>query len=152
RLIRQLLTESLLLAPAGGVAGLLLALAGRDLLWAFRPYGMNAGDINLSFDTRVLGYTMLLSLLTGVVFGLAPALQTSRVELVTELKEKGGQTASESRWFSLGDLLVVGQVAFSLVALISAGLFLRSLGNAWRINPGFETEKVMVLSFDVDAQ
>src|SRR5262249_31883275 len=83
-------------------------------------------------------------------FGVAPALQASRAELVTELKEKGGQAASNSigrRWFSLRNLLVVGQVALSLVALISAGLFLRSLGNAWRINPGFETEKVMVLSF-----
>jgi putative ABC transport system permease protein len=155
RLIRQLLTESLMLSLAGGGAGLLLAVAGRDLLWAFRPPGMNAGDINLSFDPRVLGYTLLLSLGAGIVFGLAPALQASRADLVTELKEKGSQAASNSigrRWFSLRNLLVVGQVALSLIALISAGLFLRSLGNAWRINPGFETEKVMVLSFDVDAQ
>jgi putative ABC transport system permease protein len=155
RLIRQLLTESSLLALAGGGAGLLLAVAARDLLWAFRPYGMNVGDINLSFDPRVLGYTLLLSLGAGIIFGLAPALQASRADLVTELKEKGSQAASNSigrRWLSLRNLLVVGQVALSLVALISAGLFLRSLGNAWRINPGFETEKVMVLSFDVDAQ
>ena len=152
RLIRQLLTESSLLALAGGGAGLLLAVAGRDLLWAFRPYGMNAGDINLSFDPRVLGYTLLLSLGAGIIFGLAPALQASRADLVTELKEKSGQAAGGRRWFSLRNLLVVGQAALSLVALISAGLFLRSLGNALRINPGFETEKLLLLSFDVDAQ
>src|SRR6266540_2750998 len=152
RLIRQLLTESLMLSLAGGGAGLLLAVAGRDLLWAFRPPGMNAGDINLSFDPRVLGYTLLLSLGAGIIFGLAPALQASRADLVTELKEKGGQAASGRRWFSLRNLLVVGQVALSLVALISAGLFLRSLSNALRINPGFEPEKLLVLSFDVDAQ
>ncbi len=152
RLIRQLLTESLMLSLAGGGAGLLLAVAGRDLFWAFRPPGMNAGDINLSFDPRVLGYTLLLSLGAGIIFGLAPALQASRADLVTELKEKGGQAASGRRWFSLRNLLVVGQVALSLVALISAGLFLRSLSNALRINPGFEPEKLLVLSFDVDAQ
>jgi ABC-type antimicrobial peptide transport system permease subunit len=129
RLIRQLLTESSLLALAGGGAGLLLAVAARDLLWAFRPYGMNAGDINLSFDPRVLGYTLLLSLGAGIIFGLAPALQASRADLVTELKEKGSQAASNSigrRWLSLRNLLVVGQVALSLVALISAGHYLRA--------------------------
>src|SRR5262245_10865170 len=152
RLIRQLLTESLLLSLMGGGAGLLLAVAGRDLLWAFRPPGMSADDINLSFDPRVLGYTLLLSLGAGIIFGLAPALQASRVELVTELKEKGCQAASGRRWFSLRNLLVVGQVALSLVALIGAGLFLRSLSNALRINPGFETEKLLALTFDVDAQ
>jgi predicted permease len=152
RLIRQLLTESLLLALAGGVVGLLLALAGRNLLWAFRPPGVNAGDINLSIDPRVLGYTLLLSLLTGVIFGLAPALQASRAELVTELKEKGAQVARGSRWLSLRNLLVVGQVALSLVALIGAGLFLRSLGAAQRIDPGFETEKLLVFSVDAGAQ
>src|SRR5262249_37167590 len=98
RLIRQLLTESLLLALAGGAAGLLLAVASRDLLWAFRPPGINVGDLNLSFDPRVLGYTLLLSLLTGVIFGLAPAIQASRAELVTELKEKGSQAARGRRW------------------------------------------------------
>jgi predicted permease len=132
--------------------GLLLALASRDLLWAFRPPGFNAGDLDLSLDLRVLGYTLLLSLLTGIIFGLAPALQASRVELVTELKEKGSQAARGHRWFSLRNLLVVGQVALSLIALIGAGLFLRSLSNAQRIDPGFETEKLLVISFDTGAQ
>ncbi len=152
RLIRQLLTESLMLALAGSGVGLLLAVAGRDLLWAFRPPWIGAGDLNLSIDPRVLGYTLLLSLLTGVIFGLAPALQGSRVELITELKEKGGQAVGGQRWFSLRNLLVVGQVALSLVALICAGLFLHSLSNARRINPGIETEKLLVLSFDVGVQ
>jgi predicted permease len=152
RLIRQLLTESLMLALAGSGVGLLLAVAGRDLLWAFRPPWIGAGDLNLSFDPRVLGFTLLISLLTGSIFGLAPALQASRVELITELKEKGSHAVRGHRWFSLRNLLVVGQVALSLVALIGAGLFLRSLSNAQRINPGFETEKLLVLSFDVGVQ
>ena len=152
RLIRQLLTESLLLALTGSGAGLLLALASRDLLWSLRPPGINAGDLNLSLDPRVLGYTLLLSLLTGIIFGLAPALQASRTELVTELKEKGGQAMRGHRLVSLRNLLVIGQVALSLVALISAGVFLRSLSNAQQINPGFETEKLLVLSFDTGAQ
>jgi putative ABC transport system permease protein len=148
RLIRQLLTESLMLALAGSGVGLLLAVAGRDLLWAFRPEWVGAGGLNLSIDPRVLGYTLLLSLLTGIIFGLAPALQASRAELITELNEKGSQAARGQRWFSLRNLLVVGQVALSLVALISAGLFLRSLSNAQRINPGFESEKLLVVGFD----
>jgi putative ABC transport system permease protein len=148
RLIRQLLTESLMLAVAGSGVGLLLAVAGCDLLRAFRPPFIDTGGLNLSFDPRVLGYTLLLSLLTGVIFGLAPALQTTRTELVTELKEKGSQAGRGQRWFSLRNLLVVGQVALSLVALIAAGLFLRSLSNAWRINLGFEAEKLLVVMFD----
>src|SRR5262249_31896873 len=97
RLIRQLLTESLMLALAGCGVGLLLAVAGRDLLWAFRPPWIGAGDIDLRFDPRVLGYTLLLSLLTGVIFGLAPALQSSRAELIIELKEKGSHAVRGRR-------------------------------------------------------
>ena len=152
RVIRQLLTESSILAVAGGGGGLLLAVAGRNLLWAFRPPGMDVGDLNLSFDPRVLGYTLLISMLTGVLFGLAPALQASRVDLITGLKERGGRAAGGHRWFSLRNLLVVGQVALSLVALISAGLFLRSLINARRIDPGFETEKLLTLWFEPGAR
>ncbi|MBO0801290.1 MAG: FtsX-like permease family protein, partial [Blastocatellia bacterium] len=147
RLIRQLLTESLLLTVAGSGVGLLLAVAIRDLLRGVRPPYIDTGGLNLSFDPRVLGYTLVISLLTGVISGLVPALQASRAELITELKEKSSHAVRGRRWFNLRNLLVVGQVALSLVALISAGLFLRSLSNAWRINPGFETEKLLMIGF-----
>jgi predicted permease len=106
----------------------------------------------LNFDVRVLGYTLLLSLLTGVVFGLAPALQAARTDLVTELKERSSQPVRTRQRFQLRKLLVVAQVALSLVSLIGAGLFLRSLYNAQQIDPGFETEKLLVISFDVGSQ
>ena len=103
----------------------------------------------LSFDLRVLLFTLALSLLTGMLFGLAPALQTSRTDLVTELKERTSQFIGAPHAGSLRNLLVVGQVALSLVALIGAGLFVRSLQNAQQINPGFETEHMLVLTYDL---
>jgi predicted permease len=152
RIIRQLLTESVLLAVLGGALGLFLAYWATELLWAFRPPFFNQNDLSLRLDGRVLAYTTLISLLTGIIFGLAPALQSSRTDLVTELKEKSGPPKQTRQRFNLRNLLVVSQVALSLVALIGAGLFLRSLSNAQRLNPGFETEKMMVLSFDLGAQ
>jgi predicted permease len=152
RIIRQLLTESVLLAVLGGALGLFLAYWATELLWAFRPPFFNQNDLSLRLDGRVLAYTTLISLLTGIIFGLAPALQSSRTDLVTELKEKSGPPKQTHRRFNLRNLLVVAQVALSLVALIGAGLFLRSLSNAQRLNPGFETEKMMVMSFDLGAQ
>ena len=152
RIIRQLLTESVLLAVLGGALGLFLAYWATELLWAFRPPFFNQNDLSLKLDGRVLAYTTLISLLTGIIFGLAPALQSSRTDLVTELKEKSGPPKQTRQRFNLRNLLVVSQVALSLVALIGAGLFLRSLSNAQRLNPGFETEKMMVLSFDLGAQ
>jgi predicted permease len=152
RIIRQLLTESVLLSLLGGAMGLILAYWGRDLLWAFRPPFFDQNDIDLSLDGRVLGFTITLSLLTGIIFGLFPALQVSRPDLVGELKDKNSQSSRASGIFNLRNLLVVFQVALSLVALIGAGLFLRSLSNAQQLNPGFETEKLLVLSFNVGAQ
>ncbi|HEX4945605.1 MAG TPA: ABC transporter permease, partial [Blastocatellia bacterium] len=151
RLLRQLLTESLLLALLGGGLGLLFAIWGRTLLWSFRPPFLADTNIDISLNAEVLGFTLLLSLLTGAVFGLAPALRASRSELVSELKDKTNQATHEHRWFSLRNALVVAQVTLSLVALIGAGLFVRSLRNAQQINPGFETEKLMMLSFSVGA-
>jgi macrolide transport system ATP-binding/permease protein len=151
RIVRQLLTESVLLALIGGGAGLFVAYWGRDLLWSFRPPFFDENAIDLSFDPRVLGFTLLVSLLTGLLFGLAPALSVSRPDLVTELKDRGSQP-QQGRRFSLRNLLVVAQVALSLVALVGAGLFVKSLRNAQQINPGFETERLAVMTFDVGAQ
>lgn len=151
RLVRQLLTESVVLALLGGAAGLLVAFWARDLLLAFRPPQFFFGEFGLDLDSRVLLFTLLVSLATGVVFGLAPALQASRPDLVVELKERTGQPGHSGRRVNLRSALVVGQVALALVSLIGAGLFLRSLRNTERIDPGFDAGNLLTLSFDVGA-
>jgi macrolide transport system ATP-binding/permease protein len=149
RLVRQLLTESLVLAFAGGAAGLLVAVWGRDFLWSLRPPFLPA-SLDLALDARVLGFTFGLSLATGILFGLLPALQSSRPEVVTALKN---QAAPPLRGRRLGmlttrSLLVVAQVALSLLSLIGAALFIRSLLQAQRIDPGFKPEGLVTLSLD----
>ncbi len=151
RLIRQLLTESILLSFAGGVAGLLIAYWARAVLWALRPPFMQANFIDLDFDGRVLAFAGIASLVTGIVFGLVPALQSSRPNLVTELKERTAQ-ATGARWYNIRHLLVVGQLALSLVALVSAGLFLRSLANAQQIELGFDADGLMVMGINAGNQ
>ncbi len=152
RLVRQLMTESVVLALLGGAAGLLVAFWARDLILAFRPPQFFVGTIDLDLDARVLLFTLGVSLLTGVLFGLVPALQASRPDLVVELKERTGQPGQSGRRVSLRSLLVVAQVALSLVSLIGAGLFLRSLRNTERIDPGFDAKNLVTLSFAVGAQ
>ncbi len=151
RLIRQLLTESVLLGLLGGAAGLLIAYWGRDLLMAARPQQFLPAAIDLPLDARVLAFTLGVSILTGLLFGLIPALQASRSDLATELKDRSSQPSGSGR-FNLRSALVVAQVALSLIALVGAGLFLRSLRNTQRIDPGFETRNVIVAAFDLAAQ
>jgi len=152
RLIMQLLTEGTLLAVIGGAAGLLLAYWAQGLLWSFRPPFLAADSIDLQPDMRVLMFTLAVSIVTGVVFGLAPAIQASRPDLVVELKEKTSAPTGSNRLFSLRNVLVSAQVALSLVALVGAGLFLRSLQHAQQISPGFDADHLAVLSFDLGAQ
>jgi macrolide transport system ATP-binding/permease protein len=152
RLVRQLLTESLLLAGCGGLLGLIVATWGRNLLWAYRPPFLPADAVDLSFDGRVLAFTVGITLATGILFGLVPALQASRSDLVMELKDRSSLPTGGGRRFSARNIFMVGQLALSLVALIAAGLFLRSLGNAQRIDPGFEVQRVGVLRFDLGSQ
>jgi len=151
RLIRQLLTESVLLSLLGGAGGLLIAFWSRDLLVALRPMQFMQDAPDLPLDAGVLGYTLLIAVGTGLLFGLAPALQTSRPDLAVELKDKTSQPGSRRR-VSLRGALVVTQVALSLLSLIGAGLFLRSLSNTQRIDPGFETRNLLVMAFDVGAR
>ncbi len=150
RLIRQLLTESLVLSLVGGVVGFLVALWARDLLGAFDPVGggPNAPPI-ATLNFRVLGFTLLVSLLSGVIFGLAPALQASKPDLVLTLKGETSAPARRAFGFNLRKSLVVIQVALSLVSLISAGLFVRSLRNAQATNPGFITENILLAGFNL---
>ena len=152
RLIRQLLTESILLACLGGLAGLLLNLWLIDLLTALKPTVPLPLNVEFQTDWRVLSFTLLLSVLAGIVFGLVPALQASKDDLVPALKEQSSQLRDRRRVFSLRNALVISQVALSMVVLIGAGLFLRSLNHARAINPGFDAEHVLTLSFNTGAQ
>ena len=144
RLVRQLLTESVLLSLAGGVIGLLVALWTIDLLKTATPAsGIFSFTLDYGLDGRVLAFTFALSLATGVIFGLAPAMQASRPDLVPALKDEASAAAQGRKRFSLRNVLVVAQVALSLVLLIGTGLFLRSLSNAQGIDPGFNADKIL---------
>jgi len=150
RIVRQLLTESAILAALGGGAGLLVAYWFTGLLLRFQQqtnYVPRALDGSL--DERALGFTLGLSLVTGIVFGLAPALVTSKPDFVAALKEETPGLGSVARRLSLRNLLVVAQVALSLVVLIGAGLCVKSLRSLQAIDPGFEPAKVVTASFDL---
>jgi putative ABC transport system permease protein len=149
RIVAQLLTESTLLAVAGGGLGLGLAVVGRNLLWKFRPPFLANTTLDLPLDTHVLLFTLLIALATGIIFGLVPALQSSRPDLVSELKERTGTEMFARGIFNLRNLFIMAQVGLSLVALIGAGLFLISLRNAQQIDPGFNTHNLGMMSFDV---
>jgi predicted permease len=151
RLVRQLLTESVLLSLAGGSLGLLLALWTTDVLkTASPPQGMFSFRLDSHLDVRVLAFTLLLSVATGMIFGLAPALQASRPDLLPALKDEASSAAPGLQRFSLRNFLVVAQVALSLVLLIGAGLFLRSLNNAQTINPGFDAAKILDAQLNIN--
>ncbi len=149
RLLRQLLTESILLALIGGFLGLVLAYWCVNLVHVLQPPMPISVAIDLGIDVRVLAFTLLVSLATGVFFGLAPGFQATRQDLVSSLKDESSRGGSSSRRFGLRNILVVTQVAVSLVLLIAAGLFLRSTRNAYAVNPGFETEKVALLTYNL---
>ncbi len=150
RLVRQLLTESVLLSLAGGVLGLIMAYWATGLILAFQPPIPVSVALDLGLDVRVLAFTVLAALVTGVAFGLAPALQASRPDLVAALKDEAARGGRSSRRFGLRNALVVAQVAVSLVLLIAAGLFLRSLSNAQDIDPGFRIDGIVLMSTALD--
>jgi predicted permease len=147
RLIRQLLTESALLALAGGALGLLLANLGARTLLAYLPYQAGAA-FDVTPDAHILGFTMAVSLLTGILFGLAPALRATRVDLTSALKDQsGGIRAGRSR-LKLNKILVVTQVALSLFLLVGAGLFVRTLQNLKGLDAGFDRENVLLFNIE----
>jgi len=145
RLIRQLLTESVLLGLMGGVLGLAVAWWTAKLLVSFQPPVLFKLSLDLGIDGRVLAFTFFVSLLAGVLFGLAPALQATRPQLVPALKDELDTVAQRFRRFGLRGSLVIVQVAVSLVLLIGAGLFLRSLIGAQAVDPGFERERAAIM-------
>lgn len=153
RLMRQLLTESIVLALVGGGAGLLLALLTSDVLLAYIPTeSATLMAMDVSPDTRVLAFTLLLSLVTGVVCGLAPAWQASKPDVLPALKDEMVTLSRSHRRFGLRNVLVIAQVALSLILLIGAGLFLRTLQKLRGMDLGFtaKTQNVLLVSAELE--
>jgi predicted permease len=149
RIIRQLMTESLMLALLGGSAGMGLAVVMVRSLLRFLPE--NAGGYTLSStpDWRIFGFSMALSVLTGMGFGLAPALQAARADIAETLKAKAAHVAGGVGQINFRRLLVAGQITLSLLLLIGAGLFIRSLANLHAVNPGFTIGNLVQFDLDV---
>jgi predicted permease len=150
RLVRQLLTEGLMLSLIAGALGMLLAPWAADLILAFQQPAYGLRGLGVGPDLRVLGFTLALSLLTGILFGLAPALEASKPDLVTSLKD--GAPSAGIRKSRLQSLLVVSQVALSLVLLVGAGLAVRTMQQILRIDKGFDTEGRLLMSLDLSIQ
>jgi len=141
RLIRQLLTESILMSLVGGGLGLLIASRGLPMLVTFAARFTNKTS-GIELDLSVLLFTLGISVITGIVFGLLPAL-SRRGDLTSALKEGGRGSSAGHKW--VRNILVVAQVCVSFVLLIGAGLMIRSLVKLQEVNPGFNPEKVLVM-------
>ena len=150
RIVRQMLTESMLISMLGGGLGLLLALWLANELVSFDAFATFV-SLTPTLDLRVLGFTLLISLLTGALFGLAPALHASNPDLAPVLKNTDS-SGKISRRFGLRNALVVFQISISLVLLIGAGLFLRSLQKAYATDFGFDTRDALLASVDMARQ
>ena len=146
RLIRQLLTESLMLALLGGALGLLLAVFGGNLLMAVNPFKIPLLE-KLIIDVKILGFTMAVALLTGLLFGLVPALHATKSDLNSTLKEGGRE--SKGAKTRLRNVLVVAEIAITLVLLIGAGLMLKSFIGLQRIDPGFNSSNVLTFNLQL---
>jgi putative ABC transport system permease protein len=145
RIVRQLLTESVLLALLGGVLGWALAYWGADMMRTSFPPVPYPVSLDFAPDIYVLKWMLLVALLTGVIFGLAPALLASRTDLVSVIKGGGASPSHSRRRWNLRGVLVIAQVTISLIVLICAGLFIRSLSQARQTDPGFETENLVTM-------
>jgi predicted permease len=142
RLVRQLLTESVLLGFLSGVVGLFIAYAGLHLL--FKAFPSSANFVTPKLDATVFVFALLISLATGFLFGIIPAFQASRASAAETLKEETRTSGRSRKRVTWGNALLVGQVAFSFLLLVTAALFLRSIGRAYGIDPGFQTAHLAV--------
>jgi putative ABC transport system permease protein len=147
-LIKQLLTESLLVAALAGVLGIALGWAATQALVAWGTGQLPQG-VPVHMDVRVLLFTITLSLFTGIIFGIAPALQLSGVDLQSTLRDEGQSSSAGLGRSRMKNLLVIGQVALSLVLLIAAGLLLRSFQQLLRVDPGFDSHSVLAMSLSL---
>jgi len=153
RVVRQLLTESVMLSVLGGALGILFAYWGAHAIVSFvssnqtRPLGFATG-----VDLRVLGFTVTISLLTGILFGIAPTFRGARVDLTPALKEgersSGSSGYAGKKWFGIGNALVVAQVALAIVVLVGAGLLVRTLQNLRSVDVGFDSHNILVFGID----
>jgi putative ABC transport system permease protein len=149
RILRQLFTESMVLALAGGVVGLLLAIWGTSVLSSYIPEGIpRMGE--LSVDGSVLAFTFGASLITGLFFGLAPALQSAKTNLTETLKE--GERNSSPGHNRAGQFLVISEVALTLVLLVGAGLLVKSFWRLSQVNPGFDPQNVLAMQISINAR
>ncbi|NOT06611.1 MAG: ABC transporter permease [Gemmatimonadales bacterium] len=146
QLVRQLLTESVLIASIGGLVGIGVAQLMVRAIMSFQPPIPIPVSLDLSLDGRVVLFSAILTLGTGILFGLAPALRATRPDLVRSLKDEESSATGGRRRFSLRNGLVVLQVSVSVLLLAGAGLFVRSLGQAQGIDPGFEAERAAILT------
>jgi predicted permease len=151
RIVRQMLTESMLLSLAGGAVGLAIAYAGRSILWSYRPPFIEQSGIDLSLDSHVLLFTLGVAILTGFIFGLLPAVKASRPDLMETLKSGGRGGTIGWRRDPLRSLLVIGEMALALITLVGAGLFLHSMQNAQKTELGFESKNLLAMNFDLGA-
>src|SRR6266513_619265 len=144
RLIRQFLTESVLLAALCGGIGLLLAVVGLSVLKRFIPPNISQAQA-ITIDAKVLIFTVLVSILTGLIFGLAPATQAANFNLNDTLKESGRDSAAGSRGNRIRGLLVISEVAVSFILLIGAGLLINSFLHLRNVDPGFRAERALTM-------
>lgn len=144
RVIRQLLTEATMLSSIGGALGLLLAMWGVDLLLALTPKEL-LGLKSVSIDYRVLGFTFAVSMLTGILFGVAPALEASRPNLIESLKEGARGAIAGGKSHRLRELFVIAEIALALVLLIGSGLMVRSFARLQAVDPGFDAKNLLTV-------
>jgi predicted permease len=144
RLLRQLLTESVLLSVFGGIAGLAVGYEGCRFLWSLRPPEVARNLVDPKLDGAVFLFALLLSLATGLIFGVVPSLRASKTGLVASLKEETHVAGLAGRSARFQKTLLTGQVALSLVSLIAASLFLRAVQRAYAIDPGFDDQHLAV--------
>jgi predicted permease len=144
RIVRQLLADSLVLAVSGGALGVLMAIWGVELLLSFYPDALPRAE-DITVDPRVLGFTFFVCLATGILFGLAPALQSSKVDLNSALKENSRHTSGGRSSSRFRGALVITEVALSLILLVGAGLLAKSFRRLMQVDPGFDAQNVLTL-------
>ncbi len=151
RIIRQLLTESILMAISGGLLGLFVAAVGIRLLTWLLANGQQDFTLHAGIDGRILLFALLLSITAGIAFGITPAIQATKVDVAPALKESRAATSRVRRFglpFGLSQTLIVGQIALSVLLVVAAALFVRTLGKLHSISIGFNTEKLLVFNLD----